>query len=173
MLVMQIKNNFSDQANTNLLQERTKVMEQKHGNLLCYYFHLRDWANSLSFLAAETKKITLNIFAGKVLVRNGEHQGCGVGRFFMIPTPSHKLFKFKKSTPTPHFFKTDSGSSIFENPTPTPAFVKNRHRLQVKTCDSTDSDSTTLVSITVDTQLAPYFGQQCKMRLIARLLQHL
>ena len=53
------------------------------------------------------------------------NQGCGVGRFFRIPTP-------------------DSDSSIFENPTPTPAVLKNRLRLQLKTCDSTDSDSTTL-----------------------------
>ena len=58
-------------------------------------------------------------------------QGCGVGRFFRIPTPtpdsdSSSIEKptptpdsdsssFKKPTPTP-----DSDSSIFENPTPTP-----------------------------------------------------
>ena len=36
-------------------------------------------------------------------------QGCGVGRFFRIPTPD---------------------SSSFEKPTPTPAVLKNRLRLQ-------------------------------------------
>ena len=47
-------------------------------------------------------------------------QGCGVGRYFRIPTPSLKLYKFKKSTATPHFLKTDSDSSNFEKTTPTP-----------------------------------------------------
>ena len=40
-------------------------------------------------------------------------QGCGVGRFFRIQTP------------TP-----DSDSSSFEKPTPTPAVLKHRLRLQ-------------------------------------------
>ena len=138
-------------------------------------------------------------------------QGCGVGRFFRIPTPAvlknrlrlHQFWKtdsdsisFEKPTPTPsvlknrlrlhQFWKTDSDSISFEKPTPTPSVLKNqlrlqqfwktdsdsssfknrlptpaflktrlqqfwkndsdsRLRLQLKTCDSTDSDSNTLV----------------------------
>ena len=50
----------------------------------------------------------------KVLMWVWRHfQGCGVQRFFRILTPSHKLFKFKKSTP-------DFDSPLFENQTPTP-----------------------------------------------------
>ena len=68
-------------------------------------------------------------------------QGCRVGRFFRIPTPSHKLFKFKKSTPTPHFFKTRLPTqAILKKTTPDSSnFEKNDSRLQLKTCDSTDS----------------------------------
>ena len=46
-------------------------------------------------------------FGGKSVT---QQQVCGVGRFFRIPTltPSHKLFKFNKSTPTP-----DSDSPTF------------------------------------------------------------
>ena len=43
-----------------------------------------------------------------------KNQGCGVGRFFRIPTP-------------------DSDSSSFEKPTPTPAVLKNRLRLPTPT----------------------------------------
>ena len=81
-----------------------------------------------------------------------------LGRFFRIPTQSHKLFKFKKSTTTPHFFKTNSrlwlqhfwkpDSDNFEKTTPT--ILKKRLRIQLKTCDSTNSDSTTLVVTAVD-----------------------
>ena len=53
------------------------------------------------------------------------YQGCGVGRFFRIPTP------------TP-----DSDSSSFEKPTPTPAILKNRLRLQ--NFGKPDSDSSNL-----------------------------
>ena len=36
--------------------------------------------------------------------------------------------------------KNDSDSSSFKKTTPTPAVLKKRLRLQLKTCDSTDSD---------------------------------
>ena len=49
-----------------------------------------------------------------------QKQGCGIGNFFRIPTP------------TPD-------SSGFEKPTPTPAIFKKRLRLLLKTSDSTDS----------------------------------
>ena len=52
----------------------------------------------------------------------------------LTPTPNSDSSSFKKPTPTPAVLKTDSDSSSFEN----------RLRLQLKTCDSTDSDSTTL-----------------------------
>ena len=42
--------------------------------------------------------------------------------------------QLRLQTPTPHFFKTDSDSSIFDNQTPTPAFLITW--LQLKTCDS-------------------------------------
>ena len=53
------------------------------------------------------------MFINNIDINIRSYQGCGVGRFFRIPTP-------------------------------TPAVLKNRLRLQLKTCDSTDSDSTTL-----------------------------
>ena len=84
-----------------------------------------------------------------------KQQGCGVGRFFRIPTPAflktwlwlQQFWKtdsdfssFEKTTPTPaflkkqlrlqHFWKNDSNSSSFEKTTPTPAFLKKRLRLQ-------------------------------------------
>ena len=74
------------------------------------------------------------------------NQGCGVRRFFRIPTPSHKLFKFKKSTPTPdsqfflnrlrlqHFRTPDSDSSSFEKTTSTPAILKKRLQQFWKKC---------------------------------------
>ena len=79
--------------------------------------------------------------------------------FFRIPTPSYKLFQFKKSTPTPTFLKPTPTPAFLKTRlrllTPTPAFLKTRLRLltpttailkkrlrlQLKTCDSTDSDS--------------------------------
>ena len=48
-----------------------------------------------------------------IYVHNAITQGCGVGRFFRIPTPT-----------------SDSNSSSFEKMTPTPAVLKNRLRLQ-------------------------------------------
>ena len=107
------------------------------------------------------------------------NQGCGVGRFFRIPTPDSDSSSFEK--PTPAVLKNrlrlpTPTPAVLKNrlrlPTPTPAFLKNRLRLptptpaflktrlrlqqfwkndsdswlrlQLKTCDSTDSDSTTL-----------------------------
>ena len=66
-------------------------------------------------------------------------QGCGVGRFFRIPTPTpdSDSSSFKKPTPD---------SSTFENPTPIPAVLKNRFRLPTPTpaekhATPTNSDS--------------------------------
>ena len=57
-------------------------------------------------------------------------QGCGVGRFFRIPTPDSYSSSFEKPTPTPavlknrlrlqHFLKPDSDSSNLKKTTPTP-----------------------------------------------------
>ena len=98
----------------------------------------------------------------------GWQQGCGVGRFFRIPTPTpdsdsssfekptstpdSDSSSFKKPTPTP-----DSDSSIFENPTPTPDSDSSSFKKPTPTPDSDsswkhatpptptpDSDSTTL-----------------------------
>ena len=65
-------------------------------------------------------------------------QGCGVGRFFRIPTPA----VLKNRLPTPAFLKTRLRL-------PTPVILKKRLRLQLKTCDSTNSDSTTLLLTTL------------------------
>ena len=50
-------------------------------------------------------------------------QGCGVGRFFRIPTPDSDSSSFEKPTPTPAVLKN-------RLTTPTPAFLKTRLRLQ-------------------------------------------
>ena len=68
------------------------------------------------------------------------NQGCGVGRFFRIPTPDSDSSSFEKPTP-------DSDSSSFKKPTPTPAFLKTRFLLQLKTCDSTDSTTLAVTAV--------------------------
>ena len=52
----------------------------------------------------------------------GMYQGCGVERFFRIPTPDSDSSSFEKLTPTPAVLKNDW--------LPTPAFLKTRLRLQ-------------------------------------------
>ena len=80
----------------------------------------------------------LHTFAS-LQVTDAADQGCGVGRFFRIPTPDSDSSSFEKPTPTPDsdsssFEKPtqtpDSDSSSFEKPTQTPAFLKTRLRLQ-------------------------------------------
>ena len=78
---------------------------------------LNDCCRRDSIAVKRERKVAANLKAQDMLggrsdVVNGtQHQGCGVGRFFRIPTP-------------------DSDSSSFEKPTPTPAVLKNRLRLQ-------------------------------------------
>ena len=82
-------------------------------------------------------------------MQNDFKQGCGVGRFFRIPTPTpdSDSSSFEKPTPTPDSdsssFKKptptpDSDSSIFENPTPTPDSDSSNFK---KTTPTPDSDS--------------------------------
>ena len=80
-----------------------------------------------------------------IIISCPKKQGCGVWRFLgfwlqQFWKTNSDSSSFKKPTPTPaflktqlrlqHFWKPDSDSSIFENPTPTPAFLKTRLRLQ-------------------------------------------
>ena len=70
-------------------------------------------------------------------------QGCGVGRFFSIstPTPDSDSSSFKKPTPdSSSFEKPTPDSSSFEKPTPTPA-----ENIDSTDSDSSDSDSTLLL----------------------------
>ena len=60
------------------------------------------------------------------------NQGCGVGRFFRIPTPDSDSSSFEKPTPTPAVLKNQLRL-------PTPAFLKTRLRLQQ--FKKNDSDS--------------------------------
>ena len=64
--------------------------------------------------------------------------------------------KNRLQTLTPHFLKTDSDSSNFEN----------RLRLQLKTCDSTNSDSTTFTFFCKD----PYFFLQSEETRLANAI---
>ena len=105
------------------------------------------------------------------VVKSEDFLGFRLQQFWKTDSDSSS---FEKPTPTPavlknrlrlqQFWKTDSDSSSFEKPTPIPAVLKNRLRfqqfwktdsdssdlkkkrirLQLKTWDSTDSDSTTL-----------------------------
>ena len=69
-------------------------------------------------------------------------QSCGVGRFFRIPTLDSS--SFEKPTPTPAVLKNRLRLQQFLSPTPTPAIFKKRLRLQLKTCDSSNYESTSL-----------------------------
>ena len=81
------------------------------------------------------KYIYIYIFTSlKTLIRVWRHfQRCEVRRFFRIPTPSHKLFKFKNRLRLATFCKSDSDSSNFENrlQTPTPAENMQLHHLRL------------------------------------------